>query len=239
MSKFLLLLIILYFGIISVHLYTCFFEIENPRMFTKVFLMPFLSIIYYIYTPKQNFSKTILVGILLGFVGDIFLLSVSYLSLTILGISFFFFGHILYMINFVIETGIKNYKKNFIFLIIISLAYLLYAIFAFNNLKEGFIRGRILIPGLFYIIQLALLNITSGIYAFSYFNIYAILVHLGTFIFTISDFILARKMFFEDNKYYQVILMATYISAQTLICFGMANKKNKIKNELKEKEKAF
>ena len=208
-------------------------------MFTKVFLMPFLSIIYYIYTPKQNLSKTILVGILLGFVGDIFLLSVSYLSLTILGISFFFFGHILYMINFVIETGIKNYKKNFIFLIIISLAYLLYAILAFNNLKEGFIRGSILIPGLFYIIQLALLNITSGIYAFSYFNIYAILVHLGTFIFTISDFILARKMFFEDNKYYQVILMATYISAQTLICFGMANKKNKIKNELKEKEKAF
>ena len=97
----------------------------------------------------------------------------------------------------------------------------------------------ILIPGLFYIIQLALLNITSGIYAFSYFNIYAILVHLGTFIFTISYFILARKMFFEDNKYYQVILMATYISTQTLICFGMANKKNKIKNELKEKEKAF
>ena len=123
--------------------------------------------------------------------------------------------------------------------LIISLVYLIYAHFAFNNLKEGFIRGSILIPGLFYIIQLAFLNITSGIYAFSYFNIYAILVHLGTFIFTISDFILARKMFFEDNKYYQVILIATYISAQTLICFGMANKKNKIKNELKEKEKAF
>ena len=85
--------------------------------------------------------------------------------------------------------------------------------------------------------QLALLNIASGIYAFTYFNIYAILVHLGTFIFTVSDFVLARKMFYENNEYYQVILMATYILAQTLICFGMANKKNKIENEKKEKEK--
>ena len=83
---------------------------------------------------------------------------------------------------------------------------------------------------------MALLNISSGIYAYTYFNIYAILVHIGTFIFTVSDFVLARKMFYENNKYYQVILMATYISAQSLICFGMANKKNKIEKE-KEKEK--
>lgn len=238
MSKFLLLLIFLYIVIINAHLYFCFFENENHRMFTKVFLMPFLSIIYYIYTPKHNFSRTIFIGVILGFLGDVFLLY-PYLSLTILGIGFFFFGHILYMIDFVNETGFNNYKKNFIFLIIISLAYIFYACFAFNNLKEGFKRGSILIPGFFYIIQLALLNISSGIYAFSYLNIYAILAHLGTFIFTISDFILARKMFYEGNKYYQVVLMATYISAQTLICFGMANKKNKIENEIKEKEKNY
>ena len=81
---------------------------------------------------------------------------------------------------------------------------------------------------------MALLNIASGIYAFSYLNIYAILAHLGTFIFTISDFILARKMFYEGNKYYQVVLMATYILAQTLICFGMSNKK--IQNEIEKKK---
>ena len=46
-----------------------------------------------------------------------------------------------------------------------------------------------------------------------------------------SDFILARKMFYENKKYYQFILMTTYIAAQTLICIGMANKKNKIERE--------
>ena len=38
-------------------------------------------------------------------------------------------------------------------------------------------------------------------------------------------------MFYENKQYYQVILMATYILAQTLICFGMSNKKNKIEGE--------
>ena len=154
----------------------------------------------------------------------------------ILGIVFFFFGHFLYIINLIIETGIRNFKKYFIFLIIISLIYFLYANFAFFNLKEGFRKGSILFPGACYIIQLALLNIASGVYAYTYFNTYAILVHIGTFIFTISDFVLARKMFYENNQYYQFILMATYILAQTLICFGMANKKNRMELGKKEKE---
>ena len=235
MSKLLLLLLILYIGFVSVHLYSCLFGIENPRMFTKVFLMPFLSLIYYKATPKENFSIKIFVAIILGFLGDVFLLNDSYLPLILLGLGFFFFGHFLYIINFIIETGLRNYKKYFVFLIIISLFYLIYAHFAFNNLKEGFQRGSILIPGAFYIMQLALLNIASGIYAYTYFNIYAILVHFGTFIFTISDFVLARKMFYENNKYYQVILMATYIIAQSLICFGMSNKKIRIEIDKKEK----
>jgi len=41
-------------------------------------------------------------------------------------------------------------------------------------------------------------------------------------------------MFYENKKYYQVILMATYILAQTLICFGMSNKK--IQNEIGKKK---
>ena len=111
------------------------------------------------------------------------------------------------------------------------MVYLIYAHFAFNNLKEGFQRGSILVPGAFYIIQLALLNIASGIYAYTYFNVYAILVHIGTFIFTVSDFVLARKMFYENNEYYQVILMATYILAQSLICYGLAHRRNKYENK--------
>ena len=93
------------------------------------------------------------------------LLNDSYLPLILLGIAFFFFGHVMYIINFIIETGIRNYKKYFIFLVIISTIYYKYYKFAFNNLKEGFIRGEILIPGACYMFLLVVLCISSGIYA--------------------------------------------------------------------------
>ena len=182
MSIILKLLIFLYIGFISVHLFSCFFSFENPRIVTKIFLMPFLSLIYYNMTPKEKFSKTIFIGIILGFFGDLVLLYEYYLPFVLLGIAFFFFFFFLYVINFIIETGLKNYKKYFYFFIIISLFYFIYAGFAFNNLKEGFEKGDILIPGTFYISLLAILNIASGIYAYTYCNVYAILVHIGTFI---------------------------------------------------------
>jgi len=234
MPSILVFLICLYAGFISVHLFCCLFHIEHPRMFTKIFLMPFLSLIYYLATPKEKFSKSIFAAIIFGFLGDVILLGDNYFPLILLGIIFFFFGHLLYTINFVIETGLRNYKKYFLFFIIISLFYSAYAKFCLNNLKEGFERGSLLIPGICYISLLAITNIASGIYAYTHFNIYAILVHFGTFSFTVSDFILARKMFYENKKYYQVILMATYILAQTLICFGMSNKK--IQNEIEKKK---
>ena len=40
----------------------------------------------------------------------------------------------------------------------------------------------------------------------------------------ISDCVLAKQLFLENNKYYQIIIMFTYILAQSLISLGMANK---------------
>ena len=111
-------------------------------MFTKIFLMPFLSLIYYLATPKEKFSKTIFAGIIFAFLGDVILLGDNYFPLILLGIMFFFFGHLLYTINFVIETGLRNYKRYLLFFIIISLVYAAYAKFCLNNLKEGFERGH-------------------------------------------------------------------------------------------------
>ncbi len=81
------------------------------------FLMPFLSLIYYLATPKEKFSKSIFAAIIFGFLGDVILLGDNYFPLIFLGIIFFFFGHLLYTINFVIETGLRNYKKYFLFFI--------------------------------------------------------------------------------------------------------------------------
>ena len=99
------------------------------------FLKPFLSLIYYLATPKEKFSKSIFAAIIFGFLGDVILLGDNYFPLILLGIIFFFFGHLLYTINFVLETGLRNYKKYFLFFIIISLFYSAYSKFCLNNLK--------------------------------------------------------------------------------------------------------
>jgi uncharacterized membrane protein YhhN len=190
--------------------------------------MPTLGLLYYLGTAKEKFSKNVLIGIFFGFLGDALLLVDDPFSpLIVPGIVSFFIGHILYVVSFLRETGFNNYKKHFFVLTFISGIFFCLEKFVFKYLKDGFAKRDVMIPGVSYLTLLMLLNITSGFYSYTYFNIYSLLTFIGSFIFFVSDFILVRKMFYEDNKYYQVTLMATYILAQSLICYGLAHRRNK------------
>ena len=232
MSKLIQILLIFFLIISIIHLYCCYYKLIEIRKFTKLFLMPLLGSIYYFGTPNEQFSKNVLTGIFFGFLGDVLLLVDDPFSPFIVpGIISFFIGHILYVISFLRETGYYNYKKHFLVLLLFCGIFFYGATFAFKYLKDGFARGGVMIPGVSYLSLLALLNITSGFYSFTYFNIYSLLTFIGSFIFFISDFILVRKMFYEDNEYYQISLMATYILAQSLICYGLAHRRNKYENK--------
>jgi len=101
-------------------------------------------------------------------------------------------------------------------------------------LLPGFKKGGIPIPGCIYIQILLYLDVTGGFLFWNNKNFYSFLIYLGCNIFCISDFILARRMFFENNPYYQFIIMSTYITAQTLISIGMSDKNGEsIKKEMK------
>ena len=233
MSKFFYILLLFYIIIIIIHLYCCHFEMYMARKATKVFLMPTLGLMYYIGTAKEKFSKNVLIGIFFGFLGDALLLVDDPFSpLIIPGIVSFFIGHLLYVVSFLRETGFYNYKKHFFALATIAGIFLYIEKTAFNYLKDAFTKRDVMIPGISYLTLLMLLNITSLFYSYTYFNIYSLLTFIGSFIFFASDFILVRKMFYEDNKYYQITLMATYILGQSLICYGLAHRRNK--NECKK-----
>ena len=232
MSKLFRILLLLYLIIIAIHLYACYYKQNQLRKFTKVFLMPLLGSLYYLGTPNEKFSKNVLTGILFGFLGDALLLVDDPFSpLIIPGIVSFFIGHVLYVVSFLRETDYYNYKRYFpIFLLICGIFFYVENI-AFKFLKDGFAKRDVMIPGISYLTLLMVLNITSCFYSFTYFNIYSLLTFIGSIVFFISDFILVRKMFYEDNKYYQVSLMATYILAQSLICYGLAHRRNKYENK--------
>ena len=91
-------------------------------------------------------------------------------------------------------------------------------------LKDGLIRGKMIVPGFLYMLILGSLNLFSLFYMICYFEKRKLLLVLGTLLFWISDFTLARDLFYESNIYYPFIIMSTYISAQTLITYGLCNK---------------
>ena len=220
---FFYLILILYLVIVSVHLYCCFHNHEDFRKVTKVFLMPFLAFSYYLGCPKEKFSKIILFAIIFGCLGDIFLLIKN---LFLLGVASFLIGHLLYIITFLIETGIKNYRKNLFVFVLVCLVYAYLESEVLSYFRPALLKAGLWGPLFVYTSILSILNISSAIYAYCYTNIYSILTYIGSLVFAISDVILAKQLFSEHNKYHQITIMTTYILGQSLISFGMANKKD-------------
>ena len=167
------ILLTIYLIIISIHLYCCYYKLIEIRHFTKVLLMPLLGFIYYLGTSNEQFSKIVLTGIFFGFLGDILLLVDPFSPLIVPGIFSFFIGHILYVVSFLRETGYYNYKKYFFVFLLFCGVFFYGETFAFKFLKDGFAKRDVMIPGISYLTLLAVLNITSGLYSFTYFNFYS------------------------------------------------------------------
>ena len=236
MIYFFYAILIFYLFIVTIHLYCCFHHHEDIRKATKCLLMPFLALTYYLGCPKEKFSKFILFAILFGYLGDILLLIES---LFLLGVASFLVGHLLYIVTFLFETGLKNYRKNLLVFLIICLIYFYIETEVLRYFRPALLKFGLWGPLFAYTSILSALNISSAIYAYCYRNIYSILAYIGSIIFYISDCILAKQLFFGYNKYHQITIMFTYILGQSLISLGMANKANSfelriIKDSLKK-----
>ena len=216
-------ILFLYLVIVIVHLYCCFHHHEEVRKVTKCFLMPFLALTYYLGCPKEKLSKIIIIAIIFGCLGDVFLIIEG---LFLLGVVSFLVGHLLYIITFLVETGIKNYRKNLFVFLLVCLVYFYLESEVLKYFRPAIIKAGLWGPLFVYAIILAGLNISSAIYAYCYANFYSVLTYIGSLIFAISDCILAKQVFLEKSKYQETFIMFTYILGQSLISFGMANKMN-------------
>ena len=216
-------ILFLYLVIVIVHLYCCFHHHEEVRKVTKCFLMPFLALTYYLGCPKEKLSQIIIIAIIFGCLGDVFLIIEG---LFLLGVVSFLVGHLLYIITFLVETGIKNYRKNLFVFLLVCLVYFYLESEVLKYFRPAIIKAGLWGPLFVYAIILAGLNISSAIYAYCYANFYSVLTYIGSLIFAISDCILAKQVFLEKSKYQETFIMFTYILGQSLISFGMANKMN-------------
>ena len=236
MSNFFYIILCFYIILVIVHLFCCFHHIEDIRKATKVFLMPFLAFTYYLGCPKEKFSKIILLALVFGCLGDIFL---NIRNLFVFGVASFLLGHLLYIFLFFGETGFKNFKKNIFVFIGVCIVYLYAENKVLLYFRPALIKAGVWGPLIVYTSIIATLNVSSAIYAYCYRNIYSFLTYIGSLVFFISDVVLAQQLFVENKKHYQIIIMTTYILGQSLISLGMANKKNSdkldiIKNDIKK-----
>ena len=226
-----LILYILHFINSIIHIYCCMYGPKSLGFITKLFIMPLILLIYFSLTVGKEKSILFCLGIFFGWLGDIFMAIPN----MILGILFFFLGHVFYIISILKKNPLEIYKKKYYYYIIILIPILCLCYFLFENyLKEGFEKGNIVIPGGIYLIMLGVLN-TSGLFNLIIeINLHNILLYLGVSIFWSSDFILIRRMFYHSLPTHKYLVMTTYIIAQTLITYGIVNKNNFESNEYSE-----
>ena len=199
------------------------------RGVTKVLIIPLMLLSYFLnavllhgYDFKTFFfaGLPVYIGLIFGWLGDIFLLSKTGF---VKGLLCFLLGHIAYIIHFARNNGIAENPACFLILIP-------YAVYFFIILKKlmPFVEGNMKVPVLCYMaviitmgflsacLNLRIMDISfQGISISFPLNLSAI---IGSTLFIISDTILAFSTFMKnDNKLMSALVMITYMPAQLFI----------------------
>lgn len=190
-----------------IHLSTCFFKKEKLRKITKVFIIPFLMIGLLI---TKTYNLFLFIGLLLGWIGDVFLLFASKKQFFVIGATSFGLGHIAYICA-IIRVFINKFSIHDIPLwVIITLTFLaiVFIVLTFVKTKKHLGKLSFMLAFYFYILIIAILTA----YITNYY-----LLSIGFAIFVISDSILSINKFVRPIKRDHFYIMSTYILAQTLI----------------------
>ena len=222
-DSFTLSLTIFFFHILNstIHLFSCYTRNTKIRIITKILIMPLLFFLYKYLTDKLKKSKYLQLGIILGWIGDLFLICKDDSPLIIFGIISFFTGHICYIFSFIKLNDKKSYKKNSFILLIILSFFIWYVNYLFSNyLCEGFKKHKMTIPGISYMSILGLIDTIAIFNIYLKFSFGRLLCLLGTILFSYSDYCLAKHLFIEKSINGTFIVMIPhYILDHLIILF--------------------
>jgi uncharacterized membrane protein YhhN len=205
------LIFLVILGVVSlVYLITLFFKDSILQYILKGCLVPLIFAVY-LSGANNNILPMIIIALVFGWLGDIFLLKISNLLCFRLGLASFLLGHIFYIITMI------NYAQpfNILILIISVLVAVCYGIFMFRMVQP---TPDMKIPVIAYEVIL----FTMAIFALQLFlsqgGKFGAFVFVGSIFFVASDSMLALATF--RKKALNVPVMFTYIAAQLLIVLG-------------------
>jgi uncharacterized membrane protein YhhN len=210
--------LIIFFIILAVHILGEWFEIVKLRYFTKPFLVPLL-ILFYIFSIIPGVPNWIfIIGLIFGFLGDVFLMIGREEKWFMYGLGSFLIGHIFYIITFAFSISILSFPWWGFFLIIPEI---LAVVFVFFKIKGK--MGEIQIPTMIYMVTIFIMGLFAvlRLSTFDFINLSFLLPWLGSVLFIISDGLIAINKFDKNIPHDRFWVMITYGLAQFLITEGM------------------
>jgi len=204
------LIFLVILGVVSlVYLITLFFKDSLLQCILKGCLVPLILAVYL--SCANIILLPIVIALIFGWLGDIFLLKISNLLRFRLGLASFLLGHIFYIIT------MFNYAQpfNILILIISVLVAVCYGIVIFRMVQP---TPDMKIP----VIAYETILLTMAVFALQLFlsqgGKFGAFVFVGSIFFVASDSMLALATF--RKKALNVPVMFTYIAAQLLIVLG-------------------
>ena len=201
-----------------VHLISCWRGDDDLRKPTKIALMPVVALTYLAFAGTP--SLWVVAGLLLGCLGDLFLLRPLQKHFFALGTASFFLGHVCYLIFIYTHYAIR---VGWVWIVVISAVYAAGAAFVYANSRRSIPRA--LRPlALAYMVMLCTLSISVFLPLVTAFTWGKLASFVGASFFLTSDGVLCDMLFIKkaEPTKQNFAVMGTYILAQVLLTMGFA-----------------
>ncbi len=207
-----LIFFVLYLLDTGLHMYACTPPEKHPlRRITKCLLMPLLACFYYVTAPQP--SAIVLLALFFGFLGDVFLIVPEKSWLFVSGLIAFAVGHACYISALLQQVQVLPAP----WILIVAVGVLVAAIiFTMNRLWPRLPKNMFL-PCLFYMGIICAMCVCALMYALQPCAPGGWFAFAGSLLFIISDSVLCYVTFVRRIPFRYVVVMSTYILAQTLL----------------------
>jgi uncharacterized membrane protein YhhN len=202
----------LFIGMSAAQLVSLILLKRKLQVVTKICLLPLLLAVYVL--GADRLFVPVILALIFGWGGDMFLLKISDLRFFRLGLVSFLIGHLCYIPSFVYVTGTFNMPA---FVISVAAA-----------VPLGFVIHSIIrpvkameIPAVAYEIIIMLMSLSALQLLLSRRDGWGLLIFAGSLCFLISDTLLAYFTFRTKPKHGDFFVMLFYLAAQSGIIWGM------------------
>ncbi|MFX1387074.1 MAG: lysoplasmalogenase [Promethearchaeota archaeon] len=189
---------------------------------TKPLLMPLLILFYIFGVFEATAAITridwfIVVALIGGCAGDIFLMLKDQDKWFIFGMGAFLVNQIFYIISFFVSiTNMMNFNIWGFFLLGPAILLLIFMVPRFINKTED-----MKIPVLVYLVAILLMHIAAILRLAEFQGLPFILVYIGSISFIFSDATIAVNKWDTEVTHGRLIIMTTYVMAQFYITLGV------------------